>query len=263
MNCLKINKEIIVITGAGQGIGKEIAKSFNSSYDFLLISKTSNCKKTAEEIKKNYQQKKKYNQVIEYQKIDLEKNFNLNILNKKINFTKYENIHLILCAGIVDPQRKSYKSLENWRKVFNVNLYSNIYILNFFSRLFKKNKKQNKIIIFSGGGAASSFKEFPIYSASKTALVRTVENFSEILSKKNISIFAVAPGAVKTKMLKKVEKISKIGTRSKMTDVVNFINKCFQIDTNCFNGKLIHIKDNLSKILKNKNPNYLKLRRFQ
>tara|TARA_Y100000389_G_C17454412_1_gene517089 strand:- start:1478 stop:2260 length:783 start_codon:yes stop_codon:yes gene_type:complete len=260
MNYSKFNKEIIVITGAGQGIGKEIAKNLNNKYDLLLISKTSNCKKTAEEIKKNSKKKERYNQVVEYLKIDLEKSFNPNIFSKKINFIKYKNIHLILCAGIVDPQKKSYKKLCNWKKVFNVNLYSNICIINYFSRLSKKN---DKIIIFSGGGAASSFKEFPIYSASKTALVRTIENFSEILSKKNISIFAVAPGAVKTKMLKKVEKLSKVGTKSKIDDVVNFINKCFQIDTNCFNGKLIHIKDNLSKILKNKNPNYLKLRRHQ
>ena len=122
---------------------------------------------------------------------------------------------------------------------------------------------QNRIIVFSGGGAASSFKKFPIYSASKTALVRSVENYSQIFSKKNVSIFAVAPGAVKTKMLKKVEKISKVGTRSQMIEVINFINNCFKINTNIFNGKLIHIKDNLSKIKKNKDPNHLKLRRTQ
>ncbi len=263
MNYSKTNKEIIVITGAGQGIGKEISKNVDKSYDLLLISKSSNCIKTANEIKKNNLKNNKNSQIIKYLVLNLEKKFNTNILNKKIKFRNYKNIHLILCAGVVDQKKKGYTNLDNWKKVFNVNLYSNIYIINFFLKFFRKNNKQNKIIIFSGGGAASSFKEFPIYSASKTALVRTVENYSEIFSKINISIFAIAPGAVKTNMLKKVEKISKVGTRSKMIDVIDFVNKSLKINTKSFSGKLIHIKDNLLKISKNKNPNYLKLRRVE
>ena len=47
----------------------------------------------------------------------------------------------------------------------------------------------NKVIFFSGGGAANDFSEFPLYSASKTSIERTVENFSKIYEKKNISIF--------------------------------------------------------------------------
>ena len=262
MNYKRFNKEIIVITGAGQGIGKEIAKSLDHKYDILLISKTLNCKLTLEEIKKNSLKKSNTDRVIKYLKLDLEKNFNTLKLQKIVDFRKYEKVHLILCAGIVDQHKNSYQNVKNWQKVFNINFFSNIKLINFFLK-FDKKKKQNKIIIFSGGGAASSFKEFPIYSASKTAIVRTVENFSEILSKKNISIFAIAPGAVKTKMLKKVEKIAKVGTRSEMRDVVQFINQCLDMNTKIFNGRLIHIKDNISQISKNMSKDYLKLRRVQ
>ena len=47
------------------------------------------------------------------------------------------------------------------------------------------------------------FPDFPAYSASKTALVRSIENLSEKFSKKKFNIFAVAPGAVETKNAKK------------------------------------------------------------
>ncbi len=263
MNYIKFNKEIIVITGAGQGIGKAIAKSLSHKYDLLLISKTSNCKKTSEEIKKDILKKENTSRIIKYLKIDLEKKFDISKFQKIINFRKYEKVHLILCAGIVDHYKNSYQNVINWKKVFNINFFSNINLINSFLKFYNKNKKQNKIIVFSGGGAASSFKAFPIYSASKTALVRTIENYSEILSKKNISIFAIAPGAVKTKMLKKVEKITKVGTKSEIVDVVKFVNQCLKINTNIFNGKLIHIKDKISKISKNKSKDYLKLRRVQ
>ena len=257
------NKEIIVITGAGQGIGKEIAKNLDYKYDILLISKSLNCKKTSKEILKKDSKLVNCSRIIKYLKLDLEKNFDFTKIEKKINFKEYHKIHLILCAGIVDQYQEGYKYTSNWKKVFNINLFSNIHLINSFLKFYNKKQKQNKIIVFSGGGAASSFKKFPIYSASKTALVRTVENYSEILSKRNISIFAIAPGAVKTKMLLKVQKIAKVQTKSKVEDVVKFINKCLQINTNSLNGKLVHIKDDLSKISKNKNKNYLKLRRIQ
>ena len=201
--------------------------------------------------------------IIKYLKLDLEKNFDFTKIEKKINFKEYHKIHLILCAGIVDQYQEGYKYTSNWKKVFNINLFSNIHLINSFLKFYNKKQKQNKIIVFSGGGAASSLRNFLFIQLVRQLLLELIENYSEILSKRNISIFAIAPGAVKTKMLLKVQKIAKVRTKSKVEDVVKFINKCLQINTNSFNGKLVHIKDDLSKISKNKNKNYLKLRRIQ
>ena len=253
-------KDLLIITGAGQGIGKNIALNVHDKYDLLLISKSNNCKKVALRIKKisNNSARK-----IKYLKIDLGKKFNEKLIFKNSNVKMYEKIHLILCAAVVDSKKKSYLNEEKWKEIFNINFFSNIKIINIFLKFYTKSRAQNKIIIFSGGGATNSFKEFPIYSATKTALIRTVENYSEIFSKSKLSIFAVAPGAIKTNMLKKVLKSAKVGTKSKMFEVTKFINQCLKINTSTFNGKLIHIKDNIRKIFKKKNTNYLKLRRFK
>ena len=48
-----------------------------------------------------------------------------------------------------------------------------------------------------------------------------------------------------------------------MKDVIKFINFSLKVDKSKFYGLLINIKDNINKILKNKNPNYLKLRRVE
>ena len=253
-------RKLVIITGAGQGIGKKIAENISNDYDLILISKSKNCRKIANHLKKINEN---LGRKINYLKIDLEKKYHLQFLKKKIDTKNYSVIHLILCAAIVDPNVKSYLYLKDWMKVFKVNFFSNINIINFFINFYKKSTFQNKIILFSGGGATNSFKEFPIYSASKTALVRTVENYAEIYFNSNINIFALAPGAVKTKMLQKVTKVARVKTRSKISKVASFINYCLNNNTRSFNGKLIHIKDNLNKIYKNKNKQYLKLRRYE
>jgi len=254
------NKELIVISGAGQGIGKNIAFNLADKYDLLLISKTNNCKENAQQILKL---SKKSERKVESLKINFEKRINKKKILKSINFKKYNKIHLILCAGLVDPNKHSYLNEEHWIKLFKVNFLSNILIINVFLNFYKNSKSKNKIMIFSGGGAANSFKEFPIYSATKTSIVRTVENYSEIFKNNNLTIFAIAPGAVETGMLKKVSKLAKVGTKSKMQNVVNFVNNCLDTNVSSFHGKLIHIKDNIRKIKKNKNQNYLKLRRYE
>jgi len=255
-----LKKDLIIITGAGQGIGKNLALNIDEKYDLFLISKTNNCKHVADLIKKK---NKSLKRKIDYKILNFEKKIDFKKILKKNKILKYKNIHTILCAAMVEDNINSYLDEKNWIKLFRVNFLANINLINSIYNLKKKRDKLNKIIIFSGGGATNSFKEFPIYSVTKTAIVRMVENYSEIFSKKKISIFAVAPGAVKTKMLKKVLKVTKVGTKSKMKDVIKFINFSLKNNTSIFNGRLINIKDNINKISKNKNPNYLKLRRVE
>jgi hypothetical protein len=64
-------------------------------------------------------------------------------------------------------------------------------------------------------------------------------------------------------MLSKVLKVASVGTKSDIKEVILFINKCLKINTKFLNGKLVHVRDNLKKIAKNKNFNFLKIRRVE
>ena len=64
-------------------------------------------------------------------------------------------------------------------------------------------------------------------------------------------------------MLKKVLKYSKVSYKTTKKDILEFINYYLNKSSIKLNGRLIHILDNKSKINKNKNVNFLKLRRVE
>ena len=252
-----MNRKIVIITGAGQGIGGYIVENLDKKFDLLLISKSKNCINVSKKINKTFRFKKS-----KALRFDLNDNKKLEKYFNKFKISFYKEINIILCAAKVDRKKTSFNNYYDWIDTFKTNFFSNISFINLAIKKINK-KKLKKIMIFSGGGAASSFEEFPIYSATKTALVRTVENYALKFRRENFNIFAIAPGAVETKMLKKVKKLAKVKSNSSLNQVFNFINFCLKNKTNFFNGKLIHIRDNIAKIKKNNDINYLKLRRVE
>ena len=72
-------------------------------------------------------------------------------------------------------------------------------------RMFKA--QRGVLIMFSGGGAAYARSNFSAYGASKTGVLRLVETIHEelrIACSEGIQIYAVAPGAVRTRMTQEV-----------------------------------------------------------
>jgi 3-oxoacyl-[acyl-carrier protein] reductase len=57
-----------------------------------------------------------------------------------------------------------------------------------------------RIINFSGGGATSPLPRFSAYAASKAAVVRLTETLAEELRDQGITVNAIAPGAVDTRL---------------------------------------------------------------
>ena len=251
-----MKKELIILTGSGQGIGKFLAQNLINNFDILLLSKSLNCKILSIELNK-----KKLN-FSNYVVMNFDKKINTNKILKKIDLKNYKNINIIFAAGYVENFNKNL-DVSEWKKVFNINLFGHLEILNALLPTLKKIKKQSRVIFFSGGGAANDFSEFPAYSASKTAIVRTVENLAISYNNFNISFFAIAPGAIKTNMLKKVLKHSKIKTKTSKEEVLNFILYYLTNSAKSISGRLVHIRDDKAKIKKNQNLNYLKLRRVE
>ena len=108
----------------------------------------------------------------------------------------------ILCntAGILDDYRPLHETRdEDWEQIFALNLTATMKITRFY--LQKMLEKKSGVIInmcsiasfLAGGGGAA-------YTASKHALAGLTKQIALDYADKNIQVFGLAPGAVKTAM---------------------------------------------------------------
>lgn len=159
----------------------------------------------------------------------------------------------INCAGI-QGKLAPIKEIEHDEilNVFNVNLFSSIFFTNFFANQLKPNEKLS-IIHFSGGGATGKRAFFMPYSLSKTSLLRFVENFAEENLKEYLTINAVAPGVMPSRMQQEIIdseimhktkdfSVAKTSLSSKNFDLTKLLNLCDFLISNKsagITGKLI------------------------
>ena len=115
--------------------------------------------------------------------------------------------------------------------------------------------KYGRLVFFAGGGAAYAYPIFPGYAASKTALVRAVENLHEDL--KDAGDFAVAilaPGAVETDTLTRVrEHGGYVRTTVPIEEPVEFVHQFLTAGKCGFSGCFVHVRDDWQKLLNSDN----------
>ena len=238
----------ILITGTSRGIGYNLVKHFTSKNYFVYGLSRTQLKKLPE----NYK----------HYTIDLS---DLKSLDERLNFLKDLEInHFIHNAGIVGQIKKfEYYNLDIWQKVYNVNLFSGVYIL---QKIFNSLIKSKGCIIFmAGGGSTTSLQKWSSYSTSKTAIVRLVENIAD--EYKNIlHVYAVSPGINKTQL---IEDAIKQGHAFDLLKTVPFSFTCklcdFLINKKDYflSGRQIHVKDDYLKWKSGDfSNNDLKLRRM-
>tara|TARA_B110001450_G_scaffold247004_1_gene261593 strand:- start:194 stop:1159 length:966 start_codon:yes stop_codon:yes gene_type:complete len=196
-----INK-VVLITGASQGLGFEVAKSYLTNGANLVIC-SSNFKKIKEAYSKLKELKKK-NQRLYYLKIDVSSSKDVKkLISYSIKKLKKIDI-LVNNAGIYGPKGLIEEiNWKDWIKTIEVNLFGSILLCKEIIPHFKK-KNKGKIIQLSGGGAASPLPRISGYAVSKVGVVRFIENLSEEIKDYNIDINSVAPGAINTGMLEEV-----------------------------------------------------------
>jgi 3-oxoacyl-[acyl-carrier protein] reductase len=120
-------------------------------------------------------------------------------------FTKHGCIEILVNnAGVGGPMGCIEEvDWAEWTSAIEINLYGPVMMCRALLPHFKKNQ-HGKIINLSGGGATAPMPRLSAYAASKSALVRVTETIAHETIGYGIDVNAVAPGALKTRMLQEM-----------------------------------------------------------
>ncbi len=107
---------------------------------------------------------------------------------------------LVNAAGIYGPIGPMWEvDASAWVHAIQVNLCGTFFCCRAVLPHMME-RRQGKIVNFSGGGAASPLPRFSAYGVSKAAVVRLTETLAEEVKEYNIQVNAIAPGAVDTRL---------------------------------------------------------------
>lgn len=187
-----------IITGATGGIGSEIAYVFakNLCNLFLVGRNEQKLKKMKKELEGKFSVK------IDFIVGDLTKNKDLkNIITKaRKSFGKIDI--LINSAGIFIESPIEKTSLVDFENCYSINVKAPFILCKEFTKDMKKNR-WGRIVNIASSSAYQGFSNSSAYCSSKHGLLGLSRALFNEFKEKNVRVFCISPGSVKTKMGKK------------------------------------------------------------
>ena len=238
MNDLK-NKNIIV-TGASGGIGNSIVKKLNESGANILASGTRIEK--LEELKKEFER-------INILKFDISQSEKIEEFIENATKELGGSLDCIVNnAGITQDNLAIRMSLDEWKKVIDINLTSTFLMSKFAIKKMLKNKSGKIVNITSVVGHTGNLGQAN-YTASKAGIVAMSKSLAIEYAKKNINVNCISPGFIKTAMTDKIDEkfketiISKIPSArlGEPDDIANAVSFLCSDQSSYINGETLHI----------------------
>jgi NAD(P)-dependent dehydrogenase (short-subunit alcohol dehydrogenase family) len=196
---MQVKNKVVVITGAGSGIGKATAMLFAKHGAIVVVSDINleKAQKVANEIVTN----------------------NGKALPIKANVAKFENVELLIAktvdefgqldvivnnAGIGPHFLKTHQAtLRDWDRVISVNQTGVFYGMKVALNQFLKQGYGNIVNVASLAGLKALSNNIS-YSASKFAVVGMTKSVAMEYATKNIRVNAVCPGYTESALLKQL-----------------------------------------------------------
>lgn len=190
-----LDNKVVLVTGGSLGIGFAVAqKCAQNGARVIIASRTERDLKNSIE-KLNAESGKSH----DYYVLDVSSRSSVQKCSRWIK-GKYGFLDgLVNCAGIYGPIGPLNEiDVDEFTQAIQINFLGTVYMCHYFADLMKN--RNAKIVNFSGGGAATPFPNFSAYATSKIAVVRLTENIAAEFQPLGISVNAVAPGFVITRL---------------------------------------------------------------
>ena len=197
---MKLAKLNVIITGASQGLGKFIAARFLAEGANVLI-----CARDAALLEKTRGElASSGGGRVLARACDVSDETQVAELTE-FALQEFGSVQVLVSnAGVYGPMGPTEEvDLREWMRAIEINLFGTLLPCRALIPHFKK-AGRGKIIIVSGGGATSPLANVSAYAASKAAVVRLMETLAVELEPHGIDVNAIAPGALKTRLVEQV-----------------------------------------------------------
>ena len=181
----------VIITGTSTGIGFELAKIFSKkNYNVISLSRSSNVVNIGS---KN----------IDHFPFDITGDDDHQKLINHCKTNKIEIDILINNAGLLINKTFKDITVDDFKKIYNVNLFGVVKLIKNLFEFFSSNAHIVNISSIGGLIGSSKFKGLTAYSSSKGALNVLTEVLSEEYKDSDLTFNSLCLGSVQTKMLEK------------------------------------------------------------
>ena len=250
-----LNGKNIIVTGASGGIGYSIIEKLDKAGANILASGT--------RIEKLNELKNKYVN-IKTLRFDISQSNKIDEFVENATNELGGNLDcLINNAGVTQDNLAIRMSLEEWKKVIDINLTSTFLMSKYAIKKMLKNKYGKIVNITSVVGHTGNLGQAN-YTASKSGIIAMSKSLSIEYAKKNININCISPGFIKTAMTDKLDDKFKEAIISKIPsarlgepdDIANAVLFLCSSQSSYINGETLHVNGGMYMAWQNRFLNY-------
>jgi 3-oxoacyl-[acyl-carrier protein] reductase len=222
---------MIIVTGASQGIGFEIATRLHEKGESVLgLSRNSQ------------------NQKFRTENVDVSNFKDLKKISDRIRNSNEYISSVINVAGVASMNMALMANPETSEKLVKINFLGTVYSSQIFAPLLIRNGG-GVILNFSSIAAAINIEGEAVYAATKSAVETYSKTLAKELSKFRIRVNCIAPGPIKTNLLRGVSdnQVTKIiesqivQQQYTAADVANIVELLLDDRASSISGQVIHI----------------------
>ncbi|PKL16102.1 MAG: 3-ketoacyl-ACP reductase [Spirochaetae bacterium HGW-Spirochaetae-5] len=189
---MNFNKKVVIVTGAGEGIGRAIAVAYARHGASVIIAEKNirSAEKTSELINE-------FNGTSAVIPVDVSNPEDIaNMISE--TESRFNTIDILINnAGISEWKSPYDLTVDEWDRIINTNLRSMFFCSREAAKVMRKSKR-GSIINISSTRAIMSEPDSEAYAASKGGILSLTHALAASLSEDNIQVNCISPGWIET-----------------------------------------------------------------